>query len=391
MRVALKTVGAAGSTTIPAAEFADRRRRAEKAARGAGLDALIAFSAINTLGPSAYLTGYEPRFGPKEVAVVVLVPGGKATLIAYAYWDDIGEMPWLDEVTVKPDLQAIARSIAERLPPGGKRVGIAGHALFPAMFALAIAEAHPAMRLEDATSLLTGLAVTKSPAEIQILRECAAMTDAAVGAFLEAAREGTDEREIGLSIEAAMIRAGADRPAFPPLIFSGPRTEIGIGFPARRRLVAGDPINIVCGALLHGYKMDIGRVTSVGQASSEARAVRDTAAEMLEAMLATVGLGVPVGAIADASVGVVQARGMGEWAWRFGVPGYSGHGIGCWLDEPPRIRSGEGAALTAGMVLVLEARLGRPGHGGAALTDPIVVTASGAERLSKIPIRCWSD
>ena len=87
--------------------------------------------------------------------------------------------------------------------------------------------------------------------------------------------------------------------------------------------------------------------------------------------------------------GVAHDRGMDEWIYRFGVPGYTGHGIGCWLDEPPRLRAGEEGSLAEGMVLVLEARLGRKGHGGATLTDPVLVTRAGVERLSRVPVRTW--
>jgi len=86
---------------------------------------------------------------------------------------------------------------------------------------------------------------------------------------------------------------------------------------------------------------------------------------------------------------VARDRGMNDWAYRFGAPGYTGHGIGCWLDEPPRLRAGEDGVLAEGMVLVLEARLGREGHGGATLTDPVLVTRTGNERLSRVPIRTW--
>jgi len=379
----------AWAISVSDAEFAERRRRAELATREAGLDALIAFSATNQRGPSAFLTGYEPRFGPKDVAVVVLVPGGKATFIAYAYWDEIREMPWLDEGIVKADLLAIGRLIAERLPQQARRIGVVGHMLFPAIFASAIAEARPEARLEDATGLLMNLAMLKSATEIEILRECAAMTDAGVSAFLHGVRDGADEREIGLAVEVAMIRAGADRAAFPPLVFSGPRVETGIGFPVRRRLAQGDQINIVCGALLQSYNMDIGRVTAVGAPSSEMRQVMETAGEMLESMLASARPGAAVARVAAAGVDVVRARGMDEWTYRFGSAAYAGHGIGCWLDEPPRLRAGEEGRIVPGMVLVLEARLGRAGHGGAAITDPVLVTATGIERLSKIPIRTW--
>jgi Xaa-Pro aminopeptidase len=115
----------------------------------------------------------------------------------------------------------------------------------------------------------------------------------------------------------------------------------------------------------------------------------DTAAEMLEAMVAVVRDGAPVVAIPNAAARVAHDRGMDEWIYRFGVPGYTGHGIGCWLDEPPRLRSGEEGSLAAGMILVLEARLGREGRGGATITDPVLVTKGGCERLSTVALRTW--
>lgn len=137
---------------ISAAEFAERRRRVEAATADAGFDALVAFTATNLLGPSAYLTGYEPRFGPREVTLVILVPGGRATFITYGYWDEIGTLSWMDEQIVRPDLDAMARLLAERIPAGATRVGVAGYPLLPAKFAAAIAAARPNARLEDATT-----------------------------------------------------------------------------------------------------------------------------------------------------------------------------------------------------------------------------------------------
>ena len=374
---------------ISPAEFADRRGRVEAATADAGFGALVAFTATNLLGPSAYLTGYEPRFGPREVTLVILVPGGRATFITYGYWDELAPMPWMDEQIVKPDLDGIAQLIAERIPATATRVAVAGYPLVPAKFASAIAAARPNARLEDATTFLISQAVVKSAAEIQILRDTARMTDAGVEAFLAGVRQAEDEMEIALAVETAMLRAGADRPAFPSLIFSGPRVETGIGFAQRRRPEPGEQLNIVVGASRLGYKMDIGRVACAGEPSEGHRTVMEAAAEMLEAMLAVVRDGVPVVAIPDAAARVVQGRGMTDWVFRFGAPGYAGHGIGCWLDEPPRLRSGEAGTLAAGMVLVLEARLGLKGRGGATITDPVLVTKGGAERLSTVALRTW--
>ena len=196
---------------------------------------------------------------------------------------------------------------------------------------------------------------------------------------------------LGVVEDLRELRALATANGFRPVIviFSGSRVETGIGFPAPRTLERGDQINIVVGALCQGYNMDIGRVTTVGAPSPELRRVMETAGEMLDAMLASARQGAPIATVAAAGVDVVQTRQMDDWTYHFGSPGYAGHGIGCWLDEPPRLRTGEEGRIAPGMVLILEARLGRAGHGGATITDPVVVTQSGVERLSKIAIRTW--
>ncbi len=373
------------------AEYMERRRRAEVALQRAGLDMLIAYSVGNQLGPAGYLCGYEPRFGQRDVSLFVLVPGGQATLIAYAYWDDPAARTWVDDVVVQPSLASIATVLAGLVPPAAKRVGIAGYLFFPATLASAIQTARPGCVLQDATPLVMDVARIESPAEIQILRECARMTDAGVRAFLKGVRAGADEREIALDVERAMVMDGAERLAFPVLLFSGRQVKVGIGFPSERRLADGEQVNLVCGALHRGYKMDIGRVTTVGEPSSEALAVMEAAAEMHAAMLSTVRAGAPIDAVARAGVDVVRARGLEDWTYRGGPPGYAGHGIGCWLDEPPMLKLGDEGPLENGMVLILEARLARPGHGGAHITEPILVTRGGAERLGSVPIVTWSE
>ena len=374
---------------VPDAEFQDRVMRLEAALAAADLDMLIAYSVGNQAGPAAFLSGYEPRFGQRDISIVVIVPGQRPTLFAYAYWDHPAEQTWIDDVIVEPSLPILASKVASAVPSSARRVGIAGYLFFPTPFASAIQAARPGIEIVDAGALLMDLGRIKSPAEIQILRDCARMTDAGVRAFLSGVRLGADEREIALAVESAMVLAGAERPAFPVLIFSGSQAEVGIGYPSDRPLAAGQQVNIVCGALHHSYNMDIGRATTVGPPLPQTRPLLETAAEMFTAMLAAVRPGVAADAVASAGVEVRRERGMDDWRYRGGPPGYAGHAIGCWLDERPTIKSGEQTMLEAGMVLILEARLGRPGGGGAHITEPIVVTDTGALRLGSVPIACW--
>jgi Xaa-Pro dipeptidase len=364
------------------AEFEARMQRVEAAMRRERLDALIGYSVGNQAGPVAYLAGYEPRFGQRDVAAFVLRPGQRYALALYAYWDLLELETWTEDVVLTRDLGA---SLRDLLGSSAQRVGIAGYAFFPAPLAAAL-EKHT---LVDATPLLMEVARVKSDAEIHLLRASTAHADAGTQAFLAGLTAGTDERDLATAVHGAMLRAGADRSAFPVLLFTREQSEIGIGFPRARSLEPGDQVNLVCGAQYRGYNSDVGRVGFVGRPPPERRPLLDTALAMHAALLEAARPGVAIERLAQAGLDVVYERGHDAWLYRFGPPGYSGHAIGCWLDEQPRLQVGAPGYLERNMVLVLEARLGRDAGGGVTITDPIVITEDGAERLSSVAVRTW--
>ncbi len=359
-------------------------RRIEALLERAKLDALIGYSVGNQAGPVAYLAGYEPRFGQRDVAAFVLVPGKRYALALYAYWDLPELQTWTQDVHLTRDLGA---TLSELLPESARRVGVAGYSFFPAPIAAALAH----HTLVDVSSLLMEAARIKTTTEIALLREATRQTDAGVRALLDGVAPGTDERELAMSVQAAIVKAGADRLAFPVLLFSGELSETGIGFPRPRQLQAGDQLNVVCGASFCGYNADVGRVAFVGSPTGETRKLLDTAEAMHAALFDAARPGQSVAGLARAGVDVVRERGHAGWLYRNAGPGYAGHGIGCWLDEPPRLQLDTTGELEPNMVLVLEARLGREGRGGVTLTDPVLITERGAERFSTVPICTWND
>ena len=98
-------------------------------------------------GRFAYLAGYEPRFGQRDVAAFVLLPGKRYALVLYAYWDLADLHTWTPDVHITRDLGATLR---ELLPTSARRIGVAGYSFFPAPVASALAD----RMLVDATSLL---------------------------------------------------------------------------------------------------------------------------------------------------------------------------------------------------------------------------------------------
>ena len=193
-------------------------------------------------------------------------------------------------------------------------------------------------------------------------------------------------------VERAMLKAGADGFRFPTILMTGPQVITSIGFASNRSLEAGEQVNILCGARYRGYGDELARVTTVESPREEVRAIMEVAAQMHEAMQSTVGPGVPAAEVAQASIAVAREHGLEEFLFKsINSTSTQGHGMGCWYLEPPGIHPDSKEVLEANMVVILESRLGKPGVGGAVITEPWLVTSNGGERLSSLQLRTWPN
>lgn len=374
-------------------EFLERIRRVEQALEAERLDALIAYSVKNAPGPVNYLAGYESTLGLHDVSFFLLAPHGspRYALLANSFWDNLGERTWVDDLFVTGEF---GETLSQLLPHSARRVGIAGLNFFPAPIWATLRASFPAVEFCDATGLLMQAARRKSAAEIEVLRRCAEMTDAGGRAFLANAQPGKTERELKAEVERAIMLAGSDALYYGFQISSGPAAARGMGQMTGRTLRAGEQVQVDCGALHYGYHGDFSRITVVGSApSGPVRDLMEITAEMYEAMLGALQPGVPTAAIARVAIDVAREHGMEEYLFR--SPNQAirlmGHGTGCWYLEAPEIHPAAHGLIESDMVIVLEPILAQPGVGGAKIEDMVLVTDTGAERLSKIPLRTWSQ
>ena len=367
-------------------EYERRCRLVEQAIASAGYDALVAYSVSNQPGAVAYLAGYEPSFGLGDVAFVVMRPGALGpTLITNAYWDDVHLHDWPGEIVVT---KAYVRAVIAHLPESCKRVALVGYDFFPARFMRQLADARVGAAFEDATPLVQAIARLKSPAEIALIERAANAADAGARRFQESVRVGVSERHVQEEVDEAMIEAGAEGTAFRTFIMSGARIATGIGFAGERLVAPGDQVNVLCGARIGGYRVEVGRVAAVGDVSGRLRDVMESAALMHEATRERMGPGVPVGAVARAALECARRQGMQDYVWTaIDSPTDFGHGMGCWVSEPPVLTEQSEEVLEPGMVLSVEARLSLPGEGGAVITEMVAIEAGGARRLSRLPLR----
>lgn len=206
---------------------------------------------------------------------------------------------------------------------------------------------------------------TKSPREIEIMREAGRITALAHEEVKKVIKPGVSTLMLDKVVEDTILAAGAT-PSFKGLYgFSNAacisvNDELVHGIPDKRVLKNGDIVSIDVGACYQGYHGDSAWTYPVGEISEEAQKLLQVTKDALFVGLKQVKAGNRLGDVSHA---------IGEYAFSFGfsVPAdYTGHGIGSDVHEDPVIpnfgKAGLGVLLREGMTLAIEpmVHIGKP-------------------------------
>jgi Xaa-Pro dipeptidase len=334
-------------------EFEARRTRVLEEMARRKLDALLLFAPESHY----WLTGYD-TFGYCFFQCLVLTRTGDFTLLTrsadlrQARHTSIIEtiVVWTDQANAGPALQL--RELLNDLGLLGVRIGVEydTHGLTAAN-GRALDEALKTFgAIEDASDLVPGLRVTKSPAELAYIRRAAELADEALDAGLGLIRAGADEAEILAAMQGRVLAGGGDYPANPFIIGSGRdallcRTKTG-----RRRLDAEDQITLEFAGVFRLYHVALMRTVLVGSPSDRHLELHEACAEALAACEEAMQPGRSFGEVFDAHARVMEAHGMTKH--RLNACGYS---LGAryapsWMD-PPMFYRDNPALIAPNMVL----------------------------------------
>ncbi|MFC4062184.1 M24 family metallopeptidase [Planomonospora corallina] len=353
-----------------------RLAAAQGATASAGLDALLL-----TPGPDLrYVTGYQAL--PLERLTCLVLPAeGDAFLVVPRLELPAAEhspasrlgiefVPW-DETD---DPYAVVAARLGRV----SRVGLADRMW--AMQSLRFREALGAAEQVLAGSVLRGLRMRKSPAEVAALREAGAAIDAVHAQVPGFLKPGRTEREVGRDIADAIIAAGHETVDFV-IVGSGPNGASPHHELSDRVIQAGEPVVVdIGGQMPSGYCSDSTRVYSVGRPPADFLRYYDVLQRAQEAACAAVRPGVRCEEVDAAAREVITAEGYGEYFIH-----RTGHGIGLETHEEPYIVAGNAEPLAPGFAFSVEPGVYLPGAHGARIEDIVICTEDGGARVNHSP------
>ncbi|MBY6270040.1 M24 family metallopeptidase [Parageobacillus thermoglucosidasius] len=224
------------------------------------------------------------------------------------------------------------------------------------------------------------LRLIKSESEIKILKEAAAIADAAFKHILSFIRPGVKEIEVANELEFFMRKQGATSSSFDTIVASGYRSALPHGVATDKVIEKGELVTLDFGAYYNGYCSDITRTVAVGEISDELKTIYNIVLEAQLRGMKGIKPGM-TGKEADALTrDYITEKGYGDY---FGHS--TGHGIGLEIHEGPTLSARSDVVLAPGMVVTVEPGIYIPGLGGVRIEDDTVVTENGNEALTHSP------
>lgn len=257
-----------------------------------------------------------------------------------------------------------------------------------------IGRALPDVQWVEAGDILGTLRLTKEPEEIELHRKAAEYADRMVQAGVELIQErgrtGPLPSEIEISqyvIDYAINRMQEELDEVVVvsmlaggLVYAGPRSAFPHGLPSRRRPERGETLILSLGCAVGGYFAESERTFFLGDPSEEQRRYYEVARESQEVGTQALRPGTLCSEANRICLDVIRNHGMGQY-----IKHRQGHGIGITFHEPPWVEDGDNTVIQPGMILSSEPGIYVLGHAGYRISDTVLVTEEGPERLTRFP------
>lgn len=258
------------------------------------------------------------------------------------------------------------------------RIGIEDQAMTVAEHTLYAEKLHG--ELVPAQKVLIPLRAVKDDGQVEIMIQAQRISEKALDEALDYIKPGMTETEIAARLVFDMMRFGATKTSFDPIVASGPNGSMPHAVPSSRKIQKGEFLTMDFGCIYGGYCSDMTRTVAVGEPTEEMKRVYQVVLEAQLAGIAAARPGVTGKEIDAAARKVIVDAGYGNYF------GHSfGHGVGIEIHEEPRASSANDQPMPVGAVISAEPGIYLPGQFGVRIEDVIRITANGSENLTKAP------
>lgn len=235
-------------------------------------------------------------------------------------------------------------------------------------------------RLVNANGLITGLRASKDGEEFARMVKAQEITDRAFSEILNFIKPGMTEAEIAARLVYDMMRFGAQRTSFDPIVASGPNGSKPHAIPGPRQVQKGEFITMDFGCVFEGYCSDMTRTVALGEINEDKKRVYDTVLKAQLAGIAASKAGVPGAEIHKAAAQVIQEAGYGPY---FGH-GY-GHSVGIEIHESPNANTRDHTPMPVGAMVSAEPGIYLPGQFGVRIEDVVRMDEGGCTDITHSP------
>ncbi|MEO0782863.1 MAG: Xaa-Pro peptidase family protein, partial [Pseudomonadota bacterium] len=240
--------------------------------------------------------------------------------------------------------------------------------------------------LLDNSDLFRALRRVKSPAEIEMHRKAAKLSDDAMDAGLAKTRAGAFEGDILAAMQGAVFEGGGDYAGNEFILGSGPGALLCRYYSGRRYLETQDQMTWEWAGAYARYHAAMMRTVVIGSASDTQMRMHAASVEALEACEAAMKPGDPMGNVYAAHAKVFDKHGLQDA--RMQACGYAMGAVynPIWV-EFPMFYEGNPLLMQAGQVFFMHMILMDSDTGLAMCTGhSVLVTDTGVERLSRQPL-----
>jgi Xaa-Pro aminopeptidase len=201
---------------------------------------------------------------------------GDVTLFNWALFRSVDALCWATDNRGIFDQESLKSALWSKIQQAGltgKRIGVESWA--PKYILDHLAQKDPSAQVVTADQAFLDMRLVKSDEEIGLIEKATQITEKAIMACVEAAREGMTDNDFLQLARKAMVEAGADGWDHLTLSIGDSDPEApGIGTVTK----AGDIVRFDFGAVYRGYVSDVNRHVVLGP-------VPDAAAELIERLI----------------------------------------------------------------------------------------------------------